>query len=136
MNIPILGKYLFGGNSKDKSRSELLVAIIPHIVRKPDIDGAGSAGRLCRARSEPEAAVLATARGGSHGRGHSGPGGTGGYSSSSLVHLGGGGCTGQNCAGLDGARFTRVRSQPGLQSGQRAGALGRSGSGVFGSWPM
>ncbi len=39
VNIPILGKYLFGSNAKDKSRSELLVAIIPHIVRKPDIDG-------------------------------------------------------------------------------------------------
>ncbi len=38
VNIPILGKYLFGSNSKDKSRSELLVAVIPHIVRKPDID--------------------------------------------------------------------------------------------------
>lgn len=39
VNIPILGKYLFGGTSKDKSRSELLVAVIPHIVRKPDVDG-------------------------------------------------------------------------------------------------
>jgi len=39
VNIPILGKYLFGSNAKDKSRSELLVAVIPHIVRKPDIDG-------------------------------------------------------------------------------------------------
>ena len=39
VNIPILGKYLFGSNAKDKSRSELMVAIIPHIVRKPDIDG-------------------------------------------------------------------------------------------------
>jgi general secretion pathway protein D len=38
VNIPILGKYLFGSNAKDKSRSELLVAVIPHIVRKPDID--------------------------------------------------------------------------------------------------
>ena len=39
VNIPILGKYLFGSNAKDKSRSELMVAIIPHIVRKPDMDG-------------------------------------------------------------------------------------------------
>ena len=39
VNIPLIGKYLFGSNAKDKSRSELLVAIIPHIVRKPDIDG-------------------------------------------------------------------------------------------------
>ena len=39
VNIPLIGKYLFGSNAKDKSRNELLVAIIPHIVRKPDIDG-------------------------------------------------------------------------------------------------
>jgi len=38
VNIPIFGKYLFGGTTRDKARGELLVAIIPHIVRKPDID--------------------------------------------------------------------------------------------------
>jgi general secretion pathway protein D len=38
-NIPILGKYLFGSTSKDKSRGELLIALIPHIVRRPDITG-------------------------------------------------------------------------------------------------
>ena len=38
-NIPILGKYLFGSTSKDKSRGELLIALIPHIVRRPEITG-------------------------------------------------------------------------------------------------
>ncbi len=39
VNIPILGKYLFGNVSKDKSKEELMIALIPHIVRKPDITG-------------------------------------------------------------------------------------------------
>jgi general secretion pathway protein D len=37
VNIPVLGKYLFGSTSKDKSRGELLIAMIPHIVRTQDI---------------------------------------------------------------------------------------------------
>ncbi len=37
VNIPVLGKYLFGSTSKDKSRGELLIALIPHIVRVQDI---------------------------------------------------------------------------------------------------
>ena len=32
VNIPILGKYLFGSNAKDKSKSELLVAMIGAVV--------------------------------------------------------------------------------------------------------
>jgi general secretion pathway protein D len=36
-NIPILGKFFLSSNSKDKSRGELLIALIPHIVRTPDI---------------------------------------------------------------------------------------------------
>lgn len=39
VNIPILGKYLFGNVSKDHSREQLMIALIPHIVRKPDITG-------------------------------------------------------------------------------------------------
>jgi general secretion pathway protein D len=38
-SIPILGKFLFGTNSKDRERGELLVALIPHIVRTPDVSG-------------------------------------------------------------------------------------------------
>ena len=35
-NIPILGK-LFGGDSVDRERDEIMVALIPHVVRRPDI---------------------------------------------------------------------------------------------------
>jgi general secretion pathway protein D len=39
VNIPILGKYLFGNVLKDKQKEELMIALIPHIVRRPDITG-------------------------------------------------------------------------------------------------
>ena len=39
VNIPILGKYLFGNMSKDKQSEQLMIALIPHIVRRPDING-------------------------------------------------------------------------------------------------
>ncbi|HYL35564.1 MAG TPA: hypothetical protein VEV17_06605 [Bryobacteraceae bacterium] len=39
VNIPVLGKYLFGSTEKDKTRGELLIALIPHIVRVPDVTG-------------------------------------------------------------------------------------------------
>jgi general secretion pathway protein D len=39
VNIPILGKYLFGNVSKDKQKEQLMIALIPHIVRKPAITG-------------------------------------------------------------------------------------------------
>jgi general secretion pathway protein D len=35
VNIPLLGR-LFGGESLDKERGDLLIALIPHIVRTPD----------------------------------------------------------------------------------------------------
>ena len=37
VNIPILGKFLFGANTKDERKEELMIALIPHIVRTPDI---------------------------------------------------------------------------------------------------
>jgi general secretion pathway protein D len=37
VNIPILGKYLFGNTSKDRQKEQLMIALIPHIVRKRDI---------------------------------------------------------------------------------------------------
>jgi general secretion pathway protein D len=37
VNIPVLGKYLFGSTSKDKSHSELMIALIPHILRTQDL---------------------------------------------------------------------------------------------------
>ncbi len=36
VNIPVLGKFLFGNDHTDKLRSDLLIALIPHIVRTPD----------------------------------------------------------------------------------------------------
>jgi general secretion pathway protein D len=39
VNIPILGKYLFGNVYKDKQKEELMIALIPHIVRRHDITG-------------------------------------------------------------------------------------------------
>jgi general secretion pathway protein D len=35
-NIPILGK-LFSGDSVDRERDEIMIAMIPHVVRRPDI---------------------------------------------------------------------------------------------------
>jgi general secretion pathway protein D len=39
VNIPVLGKYLFGNVSKDKQKEQLMIALIPHIVRKPEVTG-------------------------------------------------------------------------------------------------
>jgi hypothetical protein len=44
VNIPILGKYLFGNVNKDHSKEQLMIALIPHIVRKPDITGTDMRG--------------------------------------------------------------------------------------------
>ncbi len=35
-SIPILGQFLFGSSSKNKSTGELMIALIPHIIRTPD----------------------------------------------------------------------------------------------------
>ena len=35
VDIPVLGNVIFGGTNTDKSKSELLIALIPHIVRTP-----------------------------------------------------------------------------------------------------
>jgi general secretion pathway protein D len=35
-NIPILGQFLFGSSSKNKSTGELMIALVPHIIRTPD----------------------------------------------------------------------------------------------------
>ena len=43
VNIPILGK-LLGSESTDKERGELLIAMIPHIVRTPDLTAADLRG--------------------------------------------------------------------------------------------
>ena len=38
INIPILGKFLFGNSHKEKDKEELLIAVIPHIVRAQNLD--------------------------------------------------------------------------------------------------
>lgn len=35
-SIPVLGQFLFGSSSKNKSTGELMIALIPHIIRTPD----------------------------------------------------------------------------------------------------
>jgi general secretion pathway protein D len=35
-NIPVLGKFLFGSTSTEKDANQIVIAIIPHIVRTPD----------------------------------------------------------------------------------------------------
>ena len=35
-SIPILGQFLFGSSTKNKSSNELMIALIPHIIRTPD----------------------------------------------------------------------------------------------------
>jgi general secretion pathway protein D len=37
VNVPVLGKFLLGSSSKSTKRDQLLIAIIPHIVRTPDL---------------------------------------------------------------------------------------------------
>ncbi len=36
VNIPVLGKYFFGSNNQTKDHGDLMIALIPHIVRTPD----------------------------------------------------------------------------------------------------
>ena len=36
MNIPVLGKIFFGSNHTEKDRQQLMIALVPHIVRTPD----------------------------------------------------------------------------------------------------
>lgn len=72
VNIPILGKYLFGSTSTDKQKEELMIALIPHIVRKADVNaldlkgiaaGTDQTVKLSYAErpEEPAAAPAATA---------------------------------------------------------------------------
>jgi general secretion pathway protein D len=65
VNIPILGKLFFGSQSIEKDRAQLMIALIPHIVRTPDytsenVRGIGvgndSTVRLNYAPREPAAA--------------------------------------------------------------------------------
>jgi general secretion pathway protein D len=44
VNIPILGKLLFGQTHKERDREELLIAVIPHIVRTEQLDDLNTRG--------------------------------------------------------------------------------------------
>ena len=59
VNIPILGKYLFGNVSKDKQKEQLMIALIPHIVRKPDITGLDLRGIAAGTDADGEAELCA-----------------------------------------------------------------------------
>jgi len=36
VNIPVLGKFFFGSDHTEKDRQQLMIALVPHIVRTPD----------------------------------------------------------------------------------------------------
>jgi general secretion pathway protein D len=36
VNVPFLGKFLFGSNHTEKDHQQLMIALVPHIVRTPD----------------------------------------------------------------------------------------------------
>lgn len=38
MNVPILGQFLGSSNNKKRQHDELIIALVPHIVRVPDMD--------------------------------------------------------------------------------------------------
>ncbi len=59
VNIPILGKYLFGNTSQGQARDELMIALIPHIVRRPDITGLDLRGVAAGTGSDSEAELRA-----------------------------------------------------------------------------
>lgn len=43
-NIPLLGQFLFGSSTKNKTNSELMIALIPHIIRTQDYSAENTAG--------------------------------------------------------------------------------------------
>jgi general secretion pathway protein D len=43
-NIPLLGQFLFGSSTKNKNNSELMIALIPHIIRTVDYNAENGAG--------------------------------------------------------------------------------------------
>ena len=44
VNIPLLGKFLFGNSHKERDKEELLIAVIPHIVREQSVDDLDTRG--------------------------------------------------------------------------------------------
>ena len=67
VNIPILGKLLFGNSHKERDKEELLIAVIPHIVRAQNLDdlemrgvGTGTDQTVQLRYTHPEAAAPLT----------------------------------------------------------------------------
>ncbi|MBV8833033.1 MAG: hypothetical protein JO108_27870 [Acidobacteriaceae bacterium] len=64
-NLPILG-YLFGNKDVKTTDNELLIALIPHVVRAPDLTAAGGTGvlagteRVVRVERRPQQAATQT----------------------------------------------------------------------------
>ncbi len=64
-NIPVLG-YLFGTKTKSNSDDQILVALIPHIVRAPDLSALGNPGvlagteRVVRVERKPDGTLTVT----------------------------------------------------------------------------
>ena len=80
VNIPVLGHLLFGNDHTDKIRSDLLIALIPHIVRTPDYTAENMRGiyvgtdQVVKINYAPRAAESgATAPGASTPNGPNGP---------------------------------------------------------------
>lgn len=63
-NIPVLG-YLFGTKTKNKIHDEVLIALIPHVVRAPDLSAMGEQGilagteRMVRVQRKPDGSAPA-----------------------------------------------------------------------------
>jgi len=59
LNVPVLG-YVFGSKTKKKTDDQILVALIPHIVRAPDFSSMGEPGvyagsdRVVRVQRKPD----------------------------------------------------------------------------------
>jgi general secretion pathway protein D len=43
-NIPVLGQFLFGSSTKNKNTSELMIALIPHVIRTQDYTAENTKG--------------------------------------------------------------------------------------------
>ena len=70
-DIPVLGHVLFGNDHTDKEVGELMIALMPHIIRTPDYTPENLAEHLRRQRDDDEAVVCADAGGSSTGTGRS-----------------------------------------------------------------
>ncbi|HTP86897.1 MAG TPA: cohesin domain-containing protein [Bryobacteraceae bacterium] len=44
VNIPVLGHFFFGNSHKERDKEELLIAVIPHIVREESLDDVNTRG--------------------------------------------------------------------------------------------